>query len=466
MGFATRKVMTMASHSTFCDGITRRAVLQIGAAGFMGLTLPNLLRLEAQAKATDGAKALNKRKATAVIVLNQGGGPPTIDMWDLKPDAPEDIRGPFKPISTKVEGIQIGEHLPKMAKTIDKVTLVRSLTHPIAAHGVADEWMFTGHAPTPVLRYPHMGCLAARLLPNEKGVPPFVRFGGDGNTPPVRPGGYLGPAFNPFAAQVAGGTGGKEVKPNSVQLRGITLPASLPLEELENRGKLLANFDRGFQAADRASDLADGMDAFQQKALDLLRSEKTRQAFNLANEPPALLQSYGLTGSGMALIVARRLVEAGARFVSVDIVGNGMVGGWDLHTNNFNLLKTSQLPVLDAGLSTLLQDLDDRGMLDTTLVYCCGEFGRTPMINKNAGRDHWSRTQTVVLAGGGIRRGMVYGSTDDKCMDPATAACSPDDVAATIFHCLGFEPTYELMTTTGRPVPLFREGKVLHKILG
>lgn len=387
----------MASHSTFCDGITRREALRIGAAGFMGLTLPNLLRLEAQAKATEGAQALNKRKATAVILLNQGGGPPTIDMWDLKPDAPENIRGEFKPINTKVEGIQIGEHLPKMAKTIDKVTLVRSLTHTLPVHGIAAEWMFTGNVPTPVLWYPHLGSLAARLLPNVKGVPPFVRFGGEGNTPAVRPGGYLGPAFNPFSAQVAGG--GKEVKPNSVQLRGVTLPTSFPLEELENRDKLLANYDRGFQAAERASDLADGMDAFHQKALDLLRSDATRQAFNLANEPPALLQSYGLNGSGMALLVARRLVEAGARFVSVDIVGTGMVGGWDLHANNFNLLKTSQLPVLDAGLSTLLQDLDDRGMLDTTIVYCCGEMGRTPQINKDAGRDHWSRTQTVVLAG-------------------------------------------------------------------
>ncbi len=454
----------MAS-STFCDGITRRAILKIGSAGIMGLTLPNLLRLEAQAQETDGSH-LNKRKATAVILVNQPGGPPTIDMWDLKPDAPANIRGDFQPISTNVAGIQIGEHLPKMAKTIDKVTLVRSLTHPIAAHGAADLWMTTGHAPTPVLRYPHLGSLAARLLPSVQGVPPFVRFGGEGNTPPVRPGGYLGPAFNPFAAQVAGGAGGKQVTPSSVQLRGVTLPSSFPLEELENRGKLLARFDRGFQAAERASDLADGMDAFHQKALDLLRSEKTRQAFNLASEPQALLQSYGLNGSGLALIVARRLVEAGARFVSVDIVGTGMVGGWDLHTNNFNLLKTSQLPVLDAALSTLLADLDDRGLLDTTLVYCYGEMGRTPMINKNAGRDHWSRTQTVVLAGGGIGRGSVYGSTDAKCMDPDTAACSPDDVAATIFHCLGFEPTYELMTTTGRPVQLFREGKVLHKILG
>ncbi len=454
----------MASRTTFCDGITRRAVLQIGTAGFMGLTLPNLLRLEAQAKETEGAQALNKRKATAVILLNQGGGPPTIDMWDLKPDAPDNIRGPFKPISTNVEGIQIGEHLPKMAKVIDKVTLVRSLTHSIAAHGVAAQWMFTGHAPTPVLRYPHMGSLAARLLPNVKGVPPFVMFGGEGNTPAVRPGGYLGPAFNPFAAQVAGG--GKEVNPNSVQLRGITLPSSFPLQELEDRDKLLANFDRGFQATERASDLADGLDTFHQKALDLLRSEKTRQAFNLANEPHALLQSYGLNGSGMALIVARRLVEAGARFVSVDIVGTGMVGGWDLHANNFNLLKTSQLPVLDAGLSTLLRDLDDRGLLDTTLVYCCGEMGRTPQINKDAGRDHWSRTQTVVLAGGGIWRGSVYGSTDAHCMDPATAACSPDDVAATIFHCLGLDPHQELTTPTNRPVQLFREGKVLHSILG
>ena len=452
----------MTSLISSCDGISRRAVLQVGAAGIMGLTLPNLLRLESQAQAADAAQSLNKRKATAVIMVRQGGGPPTIDMWDLKPDAPDNIRGEFKPIGTNVEGIEISEHLPKMAKTMDKVTLVRSLTHPVAEHGFASSWMFSGNVPTPVLRYPHIGALAAKLLPNVKGVPPFVKFGDEGFGG-GRFGGYLGPEFSPFFASIGGGN---KVSASSVQLRGITLPASFPLAELEDRDKLLAKFDQGFQAADRASELADGMEAFHQKALDLLRSEKTRQAFNLANEPPALVQSYGQNATGMGLLVARRLVEAGARFVSVDVVGTGAVGGWDLHQNNFNLLKTSQLPVLDAGLSTLLTDLDDRGMLDSTVIYCCGEFGRPPIINKDAGRDHWSRSQTVLLAGGGIKRGLVYGSTDAKGMDPTSAACSPDDVAATIFHCLGIEPNYELTTPTNRPVKLFREGKVLSKILG
>jgi hypothetical protein len=447
----------MASRTTYCDGITRRAVLQIGSTGIMGLTLPNLLRLEAQARASAGARALDRRKATAVILVRQGGGPPTIDMWDLKPDAPDDIRGEFRPIDTNVPGIQISEHLPRMARVMDRVTLVRSLTHPVAEHGFASTWMFSGNVPTPVLRYPHLGALAAKILPNVKGVPPFVKFG-EGGFGGGRFGGYLGPAYSPFFASIGGSD---KVNPSSVQLRGITLPATFPLEELEDREKLLADFDQGFQAADRASDLADSMDAFHQKALDLLRSEKTRQAFNLAKEPQALLSRYGLNGSGMGLIVARRLIEAGACFVSVD-VGKA---SWDSHQANFRVMKEENLPVLDPALATLLEDLDDRGMLDTTLVYACGEFGRTPLINKDAGRDHWSRSQTVVLAGGGIRRGSVYGSTDARGMDPASAACAPDDVAATVFHCLGIEPTHELMTTTGRPIRLFREGKVLKGIL-
>lgn len=453
--------MTMTSRNTYCDGITRRAVLQIGSAGIMGLTLPNLLRLEAQARATEGAKTLDRRKATAVILVRQGGGPPTIDMWDLKPNAPDTIRGEFKPISTNVEGVQISEHLPKMAKVMDKVTLVRSLTHPVAEHGFASSWMFSGNVPTPVLRYPHLGALAAKILPNVKGVPPFVKFG-EGGFGDGRFGGYLGPAYSPFFASIGGGRANDKVSASSVQLRGITLPPTFPLQELENRDKLLADFDRGFQAADRASDLADSMDAFHQKALDLLRSEKTREAFNLAKEPQSLVNRYGLNSSGMGLLVARRLIEAGARFVCVD-VGKA---SWDSHQANFRVMKEENLPVFDPALATLLADLDDRGMLDQTVVYSCGEFGRTPMINKDAGRDHWSRSQSVVLAGGGFRRGSVYGSTDAKGMDPASAPCSPDDVAATIFHCLGIEPTYELTTTTGRPIRLFREGKVLKGILG
>jgi hypothetical protein len=458
---SSRKAIVMTARTTFCDGISRREMLRMGTLGIPGLTLPNLLRMEAHAQASKGAEALEKRKASAVILVNLGGGPATIDMWDLKPDAPEDIRGPFKPINTNVDGIQIGEHLPKMAKIIDKVAIVRSLTHTLPVHGIAATWMFTGNVPTPVLRYPHLGALAARLLPNEKGVPPFVMFDGDSPTLLSRLGGYLGPGFNPFLAEAGHGN---TVNPNTVKLRGITLPGSFPLEELENREKLLANFDRGFEAAERASDLVDGLDAFHQKALELLRSEKTRTAFNVEKEPKALLESYGLNPSGLGLIVARRLVEAGTRFVSVNVGYQG-AGGWDTHANNFEVLKTRHLPVLDQALSALLRDLSDRGLLDKTIVYCCGEMGRTPQINKDAGRDHWSRAQAVILAGGGFKRGMVYGSTDAKGMDPAGAACSPDDVAATIFHCLGLDPQQELNTPTGRAIHLFREGKILKGIL-
>jgi hypothetical protein len=277
----------------------------------------------------------------------------------------------------------------------------------------------------------------------------------------TRLGGYLGPAFNPFLAEAGSGN---IVNPNSVKLRGISLPASFPLEELADRDKLRDRFDRGFEAGERASDLVDGLDAFHKKALELLRSEKTRRAFDLEKEPKSLLESYGLNPSGLGLVVARRLVEAGARFVDVN-VGYLGVAGWDTHVNNFEILKNRHLPVLDRALSTLLQDLEDRGMLDRTIVYCCGEMGRTPQINKDGGRDHWARAQAVVLAGGGFKPGLVHGTTDAQGMDPATGACSPDDLAATIFHCLGLDPQQELMTPTGRSVKLFREGKVLQKIL-
>ena len=355
-------------------------------------------------------------------------------------------------------------HLPRLGAD-DAQGDSRSPRWPgtLPAHATRNQLDCTPATSTPAaLQYPHLGSLAARLLPNEPGVPAFVSFDFDATgAPGERLGGYLGQTYNPFRAQAGSGN---SVNPNNVRLRGITLPASFPLAELANRDRLLAQFDRGFEASERASDVVDGLDTFHRKALELLRSEKTRQAFNLDQEPRSLLESYGLNSSGLGLLVARRLIEAGTRFVSVD-VGYSGVGGWDTHAKNFEELKDRHLPVLDRGLATLLEDLDDRGMLDRTIVYCAGEFGRTPQINKDAGRDHWPRSQSVILAGGGFQRGVVYGSTDAQGMDPATSPCSPDDLAATIFHGLGLEPTRELLTPTGRPVPLFREGRCYARIL-
>jgi hypothetical protein len=443
----------MTARMTDCEGFYRRDFLKIGAAGLLGLGLPELLRLEAQG-ARAGATAT--RKANAVIMLWLGGGPATIDMWDLKPLAPEGIRGEFKPVPTSASGIEISEHLPKTGKVMHQATLVRSLHHTIPSHGPATVFMTSGNKPTPAIQYPAMGSLVTKLLPAEKGVPPYVSFG------EVRGGsagaaGYLGTAYNPFIVEGSAGMG--KGGASSLRVRGIQLPSGFTLDELNDRDSLLKGFDRTFKAVDKSTELVDGFDTFHKQALDILRSDRTRNAFNLDEEKATLRTRYGANGFGQGALAARRLVEAGVRFVTISL------GGWDTHGKNFEALKTRLLPSLDTTLSALIDDLSQRGMLDSTIVYCAGEFGRTPKVNKNAGRDHWARSMAVLLAGGGFKRGYAHGTTDANGMAPASDPVSPDDVSASIFHNLGIDPHLELMTSTGRPMQLFREGKVVEKLL-
>jgi hypothetical protein len=439
-------------YRTDCEGFHRRDFLKIGtAAGLFGLTLPQLLRLEARA-----AKQFDKDKASSVIMVWLAGGPATIDMWDLKPEAPDEIKGEFKPIDTKAEGVQISEHLPKMAEVMDRVTLVRSLQHTIPSHGPATVFMTTGNKPTPAVQYPSLGSLVTKMKPAEKGVPPYVSFGDirGGNAGQA---GYLGTAYNPFIVEGAGG--GKDGKGGGPRVRGIQLPTGFTLEELENRDNLLKGFDKSFEQADKSADLMEGLDEFHKQALEILRSDKTKKAFDVNQEKAEVRERYGQNPFGQGALTARRLVEAGVRFVTISL------GGWDTHGKNFEALSKRLLPQLDQTLSALIKDLDDKGALDSTIVYCAGEFGRTPKINKNAGRDHWARSMAVVLAGGGFKRGLAFGTTDAQGMAPTTEPCTPDDVSATIFHRLGIDPHQELTTSTGRPIQLFREGKVIEKIL-
>jgi hypothetical protein len=430
-----------------CERFHRRDFLKLGAAGLLGLGLADVLRWEGRA-----GRGVARKKATSVIMLWLAGGPATIDIWDLKPDAPDDIRGDFKPIDTSARGVRICEHLPRVARLIDRCTLVRSLHHNIPEHGVATRYVTTGNLPTPALDYPSLGSLTARLLPAATGLPPYVAFAEERASAFVGGPGYLGAAYGPF--EVAG-----DPRRGKLRVEGLGLPDDFSLADLADRSRLRNTFDARFRALD-AADLPASLDKFQREALDILRSEQTRTAFDLDREPAAIREAYGGDGFGQGCLAARRLIQAGVRFVTVGL------GGWDTHAGNFGALRGSLLPTLDRTLAALLGDLDQRGLLDTTLVYCAGEFGRTPKINLSAGRDHWAQAMAVLLAGGGIARGAVHGSTDGQGMSPATDPCSPDDVAATVFNCLGLDPGYELHTSTGRPIALFREGRVIDKLIG
>ncbi|MSR32125.1 MAG: DUF1501 domain-containing protein [Gemmataceae bacterium] len=435
-----------------CEGFFRRDFLRIGAgAGLLGLSLPELLRLEAMA-AKKGANQPAK-KADSVIMVWLAGGPATIDMWDLKPEAPEGIRGAFKPADTNVPGIRISEHMPKMAKVADKISIIRSIYHSIPSHGPATVFMTTGNKPTAALQYPAMGSVVSKVLAPRPGVPQYVSFsdirgGLAGNS------GYLGTAYSPFMVE-GNPNGGK----TTLRVRGIQLPTNFTLDSLANRDDLLAGFDSTFRETDKNADLVQGFDAFHKQALEILRSDKTRNAFDLTQEKQETRARYGMEAFGQSALAARRLVEAGVRFVTISI------GGWDTHGKTFEAHSKRLQPTLDNTLSALIADLSDRGMLDRTMVYCAGEFGRTPKINKNDGRDHWARSMSVVAAGGGFKRGYAHGTTDGQGMAPATEACLPDDVSSTIFHNLGIDPKTELQTSTGRPITLFREGAVIDKLL-
>ncbi len=433
---------------TDCEGFHRRDFLRAGVAGLLGLTLPDALRAEAS-----GISGPSGRKpATGVIQIWLAGGPATIDMWDLKPDAPEEIRGEFRPIATAAPGVTICEHLPRLARVMDRCTLVRSLCHSISAHGPGTVYMATGNRPGPALEYPAAGPLAARLLLPRRGVPPYVTFAalreGVSGTGP----GYLGPAFGPFEVEGDPARG-------TLQSHGVSLPEGFALRDLEAREALRDRFDRGLRALDSAELMA-GLDRFHRQAAEILRSDRVRAALDLSREPDALRDDYGRTTLGQGALAARRLIEAGARFVTLGF------GGWDTHGNNFRTLSDRLLPPLDKAISTLVRDLASRGLLDETVVVCAGEFGRTPRVNSTAGRDHWARSMAVLLAGGGFPGGAVYGSTDGRGTAPARDACSPDDLAATMFQRLGFGPRHEVRSAGGRPIPIFREGRCLESLAG
>ncbi len=452
----------MRSHLPFCDGWNRRDMLRIGAAGLFGSAFPleRLLAAEAAATAARAAGAPSVPNATgvSVILLFLKGGLSTIDTFDLKPQAPAEIRGEFQGIATNVPGIEVCEHLPLVARQHDKFSLVRSFGHRSSDHGAADHFMLTGYHPvagfnpglSPNNQRPAHGSVVARMQGPRGSVPPYVSL------PQVHPSSgaaYLGPTCAPL---------GITADPNSpdFSVPDIVPPLSLAADRLDSRRRLLAQVDQLQQAAEvEANKGAKAVSVFRQKAFDLMTSPEAKRAFDIHAEPDKLRDQYGRTTLGQSCLMARRLVEAGVRFVAIDH------SNWDTHDNNFTVLKNELLPALDRGLSTLMSDMSDRGMLGKTLVIVTGEFGRTPRINRNAGRDHWGPAFTVLLGGGGIQGGRVVGASDERAEKPVGQAHGPEDLAATMHHLLGINPQHEFHTPEGRPVKIVNDGRAIRELL-
>lgn len=456
----------MRRKSTACRNVhsldlSRRSLLRIGGMGMLGLNMPTLVRAsENEANSTNSLPVRAKR----VIFLFQWGGPSHVDTFDMKPDAPSEIRGPLRPISSVVPGLPICEHFPQMAKKMDRVTLIRSMTHTMNNHNSAGYYALTGQAPpsddqrlrdSPDL-WPAYGSVVDKLAPNTGELPTFVSYPhtiSDGSVTPGQHASFLGKKHDPFFFK-------NDPNEADFQLPELTLPSDLDIGRMRQRRQLQQLVDQQARLLDHSLE-ARGFDDYYEKAISMLTSERVRAAFDLESEPASLRDRYGRTTYGQGCLLARRLVEAGVKFVTVYFsrsIGGRRVneGGWDTHgfddTRMYQIVDKYQHPITDQTLPTLIDDLESRGMLEDTLVVWMGEFGRTPKINKNVSRDHWPRCYTTLLAGGGVKGGYVYGASDANGMYPDKHPVRPEDLAATIYTLMGINPGTEVRDRTDRPL--------------
>ncbi|MCH2117965.1 MAG: DUF1501 domain-containing protein [Pirellulales bacterium] len=445
------KVNVGKKRATCCNGVTRRHALRLGASGLIsGLTLPQLLELQAKAA---GPQPL---KAKACIFIFLEGGPPHQDMWDPKPEAPEEIRGPFQAIQTSVPGTWVTDQLPRCAAIADKYTILRSHSHTVNGHSTGYHYVMTGHKPTfadglnPVPFnefYPSIGSIVSRelksggALPKYINVPHLMGAGGPG---------FYGAEHAPFVI---------EADPSQADFKVKDLQPTSRLSEkrLSVRQKLLADIDRRNRNRDQG--VAGTMSTYYEKAYDLITSPEAKRAFDIQSEPASVREAYGYTQLGQCTLLARRMVEAGCRFVGID------APGWDVHFNCFPSLRTDLIPHLDCAFSALVNDLDQRGILDDTLVIVMGEMGRTPRVNVSAGRDHWSMAQSVVFAGGGIKPGQVIGATDKHAAAPTSNPVGVNDILRTISVLMGIDPDRMYYDPLGRPVPIVNGGKIIPQLI-
>ena len=430
-----------------CDGVSRRAFLKVGSLALGGLTLPGLLRLRAAGKSSASPRR-------SVILVWQAGGPSHVDMYDLKPNAPAEIRGEFKPIETNVPGIRIGEHLPHQARIMDKLAILRSAYHTNAGHGMGSQWMLTGYQPTIEVNdniYPSTGSVVARMRgPNEPGLPAYV------NLPRVLSLGkaaYLGASYNPFAP---------DSDPNSpgFQVRNLRLPGRVDASRLGRRRELLQELDKIRRDIDTRGDIT-GLDTFYRDGLEMVTNTKAQNAFDIHKELPALRDRYGRNDLGQCCLLARRLVEAGVTFVTIQAGG-----GWDTHGDNFKQLKVNLLPKFDRAVAALVGDLYDRGLQNEVLVMAMGEFGRTPRINPQAGRDHWPGAMSILYAGGGLKMGQAIGTTNTSAEYPTSKPATPGCVLATMYQVLGIDYQHAFYDQAQRPLPILSEGEPIADLIG
>lgn len=434
--------------------LSRRDFVRVGGLSAFGLSLPSLMQM----RSAQGEEAA-RGKARSCILIWLDGGPSHLETFDLKPDAPAEVRGPFAAIPTAVEGIQICEHLPKLAQRMKQAAILRSMTSPLGEHNLGTHYLMTGYAPTPAIEYPAVGSVVGHLrgegavLPPHIAVPDF-RVGGrnlSGN-------GYLPASARPFSLN------SDPARPD-FQVPDLDFYPGIGVDRIDRRRDYLAALDR----LSREADAQESPNKQFEQAYRLLTSSGAKRAFNLNEEKPQTRAAYGPRSIGQSCLLARRLVEQGVPFVTVNNPG------WDTHQNLDTQLRAGYtgakvgvglIPSLDLAISALIDDLSERGLLASTLIVVMGEFGRTPKLNTSAGRDHWPRVFSVLLAGGGIQGGQVVGSSDKTGESPDRQPVTPADLAATIFTLLGLDPLRNLQTADGRPIHLSRDGQAIKQLVG
>lgn len=429
---------------------SRREFLYTGAAAGIGLTLPNLLRLQAGFQVADVPKV--DAKCDSIIHIYLPGGMAHQESWDPKPFASADYRGPLTPVKTKLPGVYFGEHFQKTAEIADKLCIIRSMTHGEAAHERGTHNMFTGYRPNPAIKFPSFGAIVSHELGSKNSLPPYVcvpnavRDGSGDQTGT----GYMSTAYGPFCL-------GSDPASSNFTVRDLALPSDVTEQRFARRRSLLESVDAHFRQMEK-SDALNAMDSFYQAAYGLISSQKAREAFDLTKESDKLRDEYGRNAAGQRFLLARRLTEAGVRLVTVTYAG------WDFHSD-IKRGFANNAPQFDVAYARLIRDLEERGMLDRTLVMVSSEFGRTPKINNTNGRDHYPRVFSVALAGGGLKKGLVYGASDALGGEPDSDPVGPESLAKTMYRLIGINAEKRIVAEGVRPIDIVNGGQVLNDII-